>query len=297
MRLSPAGGRETVPVDALRPGDLVAVAPGTRVPVDGTVAAGRSEIDPALLTGETLPEAVAAGDAVRAGMLNLTGALDRPHRRARRGHAAPPDRPARRGGRAQPQPLRDPRRARGARPMPPRCSSSPSRRWPGGGCLDRRLAQGDERRRGGPHHHLPLRPRARGARRADRRLGPAVPRGRAAQGRHRPRAARRDRHRRPRQDRHADHRPPGADQRRARSRPPPLPPPRPSPAAAPTRCRAPSARRPRTPASGRRRSATSSRSRARAPRASSPTAGASASDAAPGSGRRGRPGPSPRPRR
>lgn len=74
-RLAADGRRETVPVDALRPGDLVAVAPGTRVPVDGTVATGRSEIDPSLLTGETFPEAVATGDVVRAGMLNLTGAL------------------------------------------------------------------------------------------------------------------------------------------------------------------------------------------------------------------------------
>ncbi len=74
-RVTADGRRETVPVDALRPGDLVAVAPGARVPVDGTVAEGRSEVDPSLLTGETLPEAVAAGDAVRAGMLNLTGAL------------------------------------------------------------------------------------------------------------------------------------------------------------------------------------------------------------------------------
>ncbi len=69
------GGRETVPLDALRDGDLVAVAPGGRVPVDGVVANGRSEIDPSLLTGETLPLAVAPGAVVRAGMLNLTGPL------------------------------------------------------------------------------------------------------------------------------------------------------------------------------------------------------------------------------
>ncbi len=72
-RIRPDGSRETVPVDALRAGDLVAVPPGARIPVDGTVAAGRSEVDPSLLTGETLPEAVAPGTAVRAGMLNLTG--------------------------------------------------------------------------------------------------------------------------------------------------------------------------------------------------------------------------------
>ena len=74
-RLRPDGTRETVPVDALRPGDLVAVPPGARIPVDGTVTEGRSEVDPSLLTGETLPEAVAPGAAIRAGMLNLTGPL------------------------------------------------------------------------------------------------------------------------------------------------------------------------------------------------------------------------------
>jgi Cu2+-exporting ATPase len=74
-RIAADGGRETVPLDALRPGDRIAVAPGARVPADGTVAEGRSEVDPALLTGETLPEAAGPGAALRAGMLNLTGPL------------------------------------------------------------------------------------------------------------------------------------------------------------------------------------------------------------------------------
>jgi Cu2+-exporting ATPase len=74
-RVRADGGRETVPTDALKPGDLVAVAPGARVPADGAVTEGRSEIDPSLLTGETLPEAVGPGDGLRAGMLNLTGPL------------------------------------------------------------------------------------------------------------------------------------------------------------------------------------------------------------------------------
>jgi Cu2+-exporting ATPase len=74
-RLSPDGGREVVPLDALRPGDRVAVAPGARVPADGTVAEGCSEIDPSLLTGETLPRSVGPGTALSAGTLNLTGPL------------------------------------------------------------------------------------------------------------------------------------------------------------------------------------------------------------------------------
>ena len=65
-----------MPLDAVREGDILAVAPGARIPVDGTVTAGRSEIDPSLLTGETMPEPVAPGAAVRAGMLNLSGPLE-----------------------------------------------------------------------------------------------------------------------------------------------------------------------------------------------------------------------------
>ncbi|MBB5222245.1 Cu2+-exporting ATPase [Amaricoccus macauensis] len=75
-RIRADGTRETVPLDAVRAGDVLAVAPGARVPVDGTVMAGRSEIDPSLLTGETMPEPVAPGSTLRAGLLNLTGPLE-----------------------------------------------------------------------------------------------------------------------------------------------------------------------------------------------------------------------------
>ncbi len=74
-RVRPDGSRETVPLDALRPGDLVAVPAGGRIPADGVVTEGRSEIDPAMLTGETMPEAVSPGSFVRAGMTNLAGPL------------------------------------------------------------------------------------------------------------------------------------------------------------------------------------------------------------------------------
>ena len=74
-RILPDGGRETVPMDALREGDLVAVPAGGRVPVDGVVVEGQSELDPSMLTGETMPEPVAPGEKAVAGMLNLTGPL------------------------------------------------------------------------------------------------------------------------------------------------------------------------------------------------------------------------------
>ncbi len=75
-RIAPDGSHATVPLDAVRAGDILAVAPGMRIPVDGTVTAGRSEIDPSLLTGETMPEPVWPGATVRAGMLNLSGSLE-----------------------------------------------------------------------------------------------------------------------------------------------------------------------------------------------------------------------------
>jgi Cu2+-exporting ATPase len=51
------------------------VRPGERVPADGTVIGGTSEIDESLVTGETTPRAVAADDAIYAGSVNFSGAL------------------------------------------------------------------------------------------------------------------------------------------------------------------------------------------------------------------------------
>ena len=66
---------ETVPVASLVPGDLVLVRPGARIPADGTVQSGSSEIDRSLLTGETLPQQAVSGSLVSAGEVNLTGPL------------------------------------------------------------------------------------------------------------------------------------------------------------------------------------------------------------------------------
>ncbi|MXQ09204.1 cadmium-translocating P-type ATPase [Alphaproteobacteria bacterium GH1-50] len=66
---------ETVPVAALLPGDLLLVRPGARVPVDGTVTEGTSEVDRALLTGESLPDRAGPGAELHAGEINLTGPL------------------------------------------------------------------------------------------------------------------------------------------------------------------------------------------------------------------------------
>ncbi len=69
-------GREVlVPVAEVAVGDLAIVRPGGRMPVDGVVAQGQSELDRSLLTGETLPVPVVPGSEVSAGELNLTGPL------------------------------------------------------------------------------------------------------------------------------------------------------------------------------------------------------------------------------
>lgn len=74
MRLS-GGLEQGVPVADVRVGDRLAVAPGQRIPVDGEVESGVSEIDNALITGETALGAVGAGAKVHAGALNLSGRL------------------------------------------------------------------------------------------------------------------------------------------------------------------------------------------------------------------------------
>ncbi|WP_208985158.1 cation-translocating P-type ATPase [Stappia sp. P2PMeth1] len=66
---------ETVAVESLFPGDTILVRPGERVPVDGTVREGASEVDEALLTGESLPVAKTPGDQVIGGTINGSGGL------------------------------------------------------------------------------------------------------------------------------------------------------------------------------------------------------------------------------
>ena len=69
------GVEHRTPLDDVRAGDLLLVRPGERIPVDGVVEGGVSELDNALLTGETAPVRVGTDDICRAGALNLTGTL------------------------------------------------------------------------------------------------------------------------------------------------------------------------------------------------------------------------------
>jgi P-type Cu+ transporter len=64
-----------VPIEAIRPGDLVRVRPGEKVPVDGIVVSGSSSIDESMLTGEPLPVTRRAGDAVIGATLNGSGTI------------------------------------------------------------------------------------------------------------------------------------------------------------------------------------------------------------------------------
>ena len=64
-----------VPLDEVRPGQVIALSPGGRVPVDGVVRTGRADVDQSRITGEALPVQVGPGDRVPAGSITR-GALE-----------------------------------------------------------------------------------------------------------------------------------------------------------------------------------------------------------------------------
>lgn len=74
-RVGPDGREVVVAAEALAVGDQVIVRPGERLPADGVVLDGASEVDQASITGELLPVEKAEGDEVFAGTLNGSGAL------------------------------------------------------------------------------------------------------------------------------------------------------------------------------------------------------------------------------
>ncbi|MFJ8267664.1 heavy metal translocating P-type ATPase [Peribacillus asahii] len=69
------GYSETVAVSQLVVGDLILVKPGERVPSDGTITDGRTNIDQAAITGESVPVTKSVGDEVFAGTVNLRGTI------------------------------------------------------------------------------------------------------------------------------------------------------------------------------------------------------------------------------
>ena len=75
MVAEPDGSHRYLPVGEIVPGMTILLAAGERVPVDARVVVGRSELDCALVTGESLPRPVGGGATLQAGTLNLTAPL------------------------------------------------------------------------------------------------------------------------------------------------------------------------------------------------------------------------------
>jgi Cd2+/Zn2+-exporting ATPase len=70
-------GNETeLPVEEIRPGDILLVKPGEKIAMDGKVVSGYSAVNQSAITGESVPVDKVAGDGVYAGTLNLQGALE-----------------------------------------------------------------------------------------------------------------------------------------------------------------------------------------------------------------------------
>jgi P-type Cu+ transporter len=74
-RIKPDGDDEEIALDAVVVGDRLRIRPGEKAPVDGTVLEGRSALDEAMVTGESMPVTKTAGDKIIGGTLNQTGAL------------------------------------------------------------------------------------------------------------------------------------------------------------------------------------------------------------------------------
>lgn len=79
LRLTGKGSADTqdeveeVSLADVKPGDLLQIRPGSRIPVDGVVVRGASAVDASMLTGESMPVEVGADSAVTGGTLNTTG--------------------------------------------------------------------------------------------------------------------------------------------------------------------------------------------------------------------------------
>ena len=69
------GKEEDIPLEQVQPGDTLRVRPGDKVPVDGTVIDGASNIDESMVTGESIPVAKSAGEKLIGATVNGTGSL------------------------------------------------------------------------------------------------------------------------------------------------------------------------------------------------------------------------------
>src|SRR6185436_9461100 len=69
------GQEEDIPVAAIQRGDLLRVRPGEKVPIDGVIVEGQSNIDESMITGEPMPVSKRAGDKVVGATVNQTGSF------------------------------------------------------------------------------------------------------------------------------------------------------------------------------------------------------------------------------
>ena len=74
-RIAHNGKEEQVAIDSLAEDDLIRVRPGEKVPVDGEVTDGKSNVDESMITGEPMPIEKQKGDTVTGGTVNGTGSL------------------------------------------------------------------------------------------------------------------------------------------------------------------------------------------------------------------------------
>ena len=73
--LKTANGIEVVSPERVKVGDTIVIKPGEKVPLDGEIIEGNSQVDTSALTGESVPRTVNVGENVLAGMINQSGVL------------------------------------------------------------------------------------------------------------------------------------------------------------------------------------------------------------------------------
>ncbi|WP_373545105.1 heavy metal translocating P-type ATPase [Chamaesiphon sp.] len=73
--LKTANGIEVVSPERIKVGDIIIIKPGEKVPLDGQIVEGNSQVDTSALTGESVPRTVNVGETVLAGTINQTGVL------------------------------------------------------------------------------------------------------------------------------------------------------------------------------------------------------------------------------
>ncbi|HML96079.1 MAG TPA: heavy metal translocating P-type ATPase [Thermodesulfobacteriota bacterium] len=69
------GAETDVPISEVVPGDIVRVRPGEKIPVDGVITGGSSQVDESMLTGEPMPAEKGVGDEIVGGTINKSGSF------------------------------------------------------------------------------------------------------------------------------------------------------------------------------------------------------------------------------